>query len=120
MATDVPGMTHLTGLNVNFLSHRMIGNTSETMMICPISIPILNDNSDVANWLPSSRISESIPAKPNPWISPKPKASHGWCFESGLKIFMSATYIILKAMADSINLPGNCTISNVARIKVIL
>jgi hypothetical protein len=77
MATDVPGMTHLTGLNVSFFSQRMIGNTNETIMSCPISIPILKDNSDVANWLPSSRISESIPAKPNQWISPKPKASQG-------------------------------------------
>ena len=48
MATDVPGITHLTGLNVNFLSHRMTGNASETMISCPISIPILKDNSE---WL---------------------------------------------------------------------
>lgn len=52
MATDVPGITHLTGLNLSFLSHRMTGNTIETMISCPISIPILKDNSEVANWLP--------------------------------------------------------------------
>ena len=48
MATEAPGITHLTGLNVNFFNHRRIGNTTETMMSCPISIPILKDNSE---WL---------------------------------------------------------------------
>ena len=77
MATEVPGITHLTGLNVAFFNQKRIGNTTDTIIICPISIPILKDKREVAKCPPSSRISERIPAKPNPWMSPKTNASHG-------------------------------------------
>jgi hypothetical protein len=70
MATDVPGITHRIGFKVNFLIHRISGNTTETINNCPISIPILNDKRDAAIWFVSNLISDKIPAKPNPWINP--------------------------------------------------
>ena len=89
------------------------------MASCPSSTPALKPSSANARVPAGSSSSPSTPAKPKPWIKPKPNATSQLLSPNIGRRLFSATSTTDAAMTDSTKREGSRTTSSAARLRVM-